>query len=981
MMNRVGLVLCLLLLSFPSFAQIFAISGRIVDQKDTAALISVTVRLTKTDDTSVKNGNVTDADGNFTIGSVAPGPYSLQIDYLGYNSVTRTVTVTDQDVNLGTITMTTGTRQLKTVTIAGKQVRAEQVGDTSSFNAGAYKTNPDASAEDLVSKMPGVTSDNTGVKVNGEAVQQVYVDGKPFFGTDPSLALKNLPAEVIDKIQVFDKLSDQSMFTGFDDGSSQKTINIITKRNKNEGVFGKVYAGYGTDERYIAGGNLNFFNGNRRISLIGLSNNINQQNFSSEDVLGITGSSGQGRGGGGPRGGGGRGSSGGQGGPGGGGGNNFMVGQQGGITTTHSLGFNYSDNWGKKVKVTGSYFFNATNNVVSSSVVRDYFSDISNIYREQNFSESKNQNHRVNMRLEYTMDSFNSITFTPNISFQKNNTISTTYATDSIGGLPASISDIRNTANNTGYSASGNFLYQHRFAKPRRTISFNVNSSLNEKTGDGSYFSHNIFYEPLNDTTRDQQYDLYNNTNTISGNVTYTEPVGKKGQLQLSYNPSVSLRHSDKQTFNRDSIVNDYSSLDTLLSNKYDNTYTTQRGGLSYRIGDRKLNFNVGANFQYAMLDGEQQFPRPFTLERTFTNVLPNAMLNYKYDDGRNIRIMYRTNTTEPSITQLQNVVDISNPLLLRTGNATLNQAYEHTFITRYGLTKGKTGRNFFLNVYANYVDDYIGNQNIIPSRDSVFVEPISGVAIDIPKGSQLTRPVNLSGYWSARSFLTYGFPIETIKSNLNLNGGFNFNQNPGMINDVVNYSRYYTPSFGLVLGSNISENLDFTLSYNGNYNIVRNTVQTQANTSYYSHIASLRFNWIFLKNFVLNTSAIHNYYTAFSNTEDQSFVLWNAYLGYKMLKSRALEARLSVYDILNQNRSITRNVTDLYVENNVTQVLKQYFMFQLTYTVRSFKGSAGAAANTLAPADEETRPQRPAGERGTRGERGSRGERTEKGQ
>lgn len=933
-MTRFVFLLVLACYSMACMGQGYTISGKVIDKKDTAGLINVSVTTVNTSDTSQKNGGITDIDGNFSITGFTPGNYKVQFNYLGYKELLRTVTVTDKDEPLGTLQMESVAKELKGVTVKDKQVRAQQKGDTSQFNADAYKTNPDATAEDLVSKMPGVTSDNTGVKVNGEVVQQILVDGKPFFGTDPSLAIKNLPAEVIDKIQVFDKLSDQSLFTGFDDGTGQKTMNIITRRNKSEGMFGKVYAGYGTDSRCQAGGNLNIFKGDRRISILGMSNNINQQNFSSEDILGAVGSSGQNRGGG-------------RGGPGGRGGgnaaNNFMVGQQGGIATTNALGFNYSDNWGKKIKFTGSYFLNNTDNVNNSSLSRNYFTsqDSTTVYTENNTSEAINTNHRFNARMEYNIDSSNSITFTPSLSLQDNNTTSSSTANNKVADALQSLTTTNNTANNTGYNSSGNLLYQHKFGKPRRTISFNVNGSLNEKTGDGGNYSFNEFYRSDTlSTLRDQRYDLYNNGYTVSTNVSYTEPVGKKGQLQFSYNPSYSESRSDKETFNRSFGTGDYTVPDTLFSNKYTNIYTTQKGGISYRFGDRDRGFNVGANVQRAKLDGTQEFPRSFKLIKKFPNILPNASYNFRHADGRNMRIMYRTNTNVPSVTQLQNVIDISNPLLLRTGNVELTQAFEQTFVVRYGLTKAKTAKNFFLNLYVNNTSDYIANATYIPTNDSLFADSVTNTAIAIRRGSQLSRPVNMDGYWAARFFLTYGMPLGFMKSNLNLNGGFNYTRTPGLINNVTNYAGNYIPTFGVVLSSNVSEKIDFTLSYSGNYNIVSNTIQAQANNNFYNHAATLRINWIFLENFVLNTNITNNYYTSFSSTGDQSYYLWGAYLGYKFFK-KSLEARVSVYDILNQNTSISRTVTETYIENQNTQVLQQYFMFQLTYTIRKFKGGS----------------------------------------
>ncbi len=944
MTARLALFCSLLLLPYITTAQSYSVSGHVVDGQDNSALIGVTVSATNTADSNLRTGTTTDADGNFELAGMSRGQYTIKLFYIGYSAISKTVTVTDKNVSAGTLAMKTKTNELKGVTVKEKQIRAEQNGDTSQFNAGAFKTNPDATAEDLVTKMPGVTSDNSGVKVNGESVQQVYVDGKPFFGTDPTLALKNMPAEIIDKIQIFDKLSDQSSFTGFDDGNAQKTMNIITKKGRSEGVFGKAYAGYGTDDRYQAGGNLNIFHGDQRISLLGMSNNINLQNFSSEDLLGVSGNN-SGRNRGGSHGGGGN----------GGGANNFLVGQQGGITNTNSFGINYSDNWGKKIKVSGSYFFNNTDNTNNAALDRNYFTsttDSTNIYHETDLSEANNYNHRINMRFEYTIDSFNSIIFTPGISFQQNKTTSGTTADDHIADILTSETTNSTTANTSGYSSTSNLLIQHKFQKPRRTLSLNINASLNGKTGDGTYTSSNQFYDTLaipHSQNYNQRYDLNNNGYNISPNLTYTEPVGKKGQLMVNYNPTYSMNNADKEIYDTVATVPD-----SLYSNKYNSSYIAQKAGLSYRIGDRKLSFHFGANAQYATLNGQQTYPTGFSIDRNFTSILPNAFLNYRYADGRNLRVMYRTNTQAPSISQLQDILDISNPLLLKTGNADLRQDYEHTFIVRYGNTKSKTAHNLFVNLYANYITDYVGNATVIATgKDTTFSD--GHISATIKQGSQITRPENMDGYFSGRSFVTYGLPAQFIKCNLNLSGGFNYSRIPGRVNGLSNYSNNYVPSAGIVLSSNVSEKIDFTLSYYGNYNIVDNTSQAQANNNYYNHTASFKFNWLFLKHFVFNTNISENYYTAFSSTGNQDFYLWNAYIGYKFLKGNALEARISAYDILNQNKSISRTVSETYIENSVTQVLKQYFMFQLTYTIRNFKG-------TIPTGDDKDRPSPPDG-------------------
>ncbi len=941
-LKHISIIISILLYNYSiAHAQTdFTINGRILEEDDELTpVIGATIRLASLTDTSVGTGTVSDIDGYFTLRGIGSGQYRISVSYIGTQPFEQIISVTNENKELGTIRLKNQSRMLDQVIVQGQQIRVKQLGDTTEFNAGAFKTNPDASAEDLLSKMPGVTSEGGTVKVQGEEIRQVLVDGKPFFGDDPSAALKNLPAEVIDKIQVFERLSDQSQFTGFDDGQGQKSINIITKSGSNTGQFGKIYAGYGSDDRYTAGGNINLFNGDRRISIIGLSNNINQQNFSSEDLMGVSsgGRSGGGRGGGRMPGGGGSGR----------GGNDFLVGQQGGITATNSLGINYSDTWGKKINVSGSYFLNTTQNDNKTELTREYFTaaDSGLNYQEKSATANNNTNHRFNFRFDYTIDSSNSLLITPRLSIQ-NNAYQTNLTGNSFLTGQSPIGNIinNNQSDNLGYNFNNNILYRHRFAKRGRTLSANLGTQLNTRNGESAVYSLNE-YLGADTTLLDQQSDLLTNGYTLSGNITYTEPVGEKSQVMINYNPSFTENHSDKETFNYSPADNGYTLFDSLLSNKYDNTYTTHRGGLNYRFNDQKVNFMIGANMQHALLEGEQFFPYTFQLRQSFTNILPQAMFNYKFSQGQNLRLMYRTATNAPSITQLQQVPDITNPLLLRTGNPNLIQDYTHTMVLRYGKTNTANAHSLFFFTHASYTDDYIGSETIIPSNDSVFTDNIT-----IRRGSQLTRPVNLDGNWNTRSFFTYGLPLSIIKSNLNMNAGVSFRRTPSLVNGQANYSNNYAPSAGVVVSSNISEQLDFTFSYNGNYNIVRNTLQQQTDNSYYSHLASFRVNWLPHDRIVLNTSLDHNMYSGLNQGFNQQFLLWNAYAGYKFLKDRSLEARISVYDLLNQNQSISREITDTYLEDSRTRVLTQYFMFSLTYTLRNFKGMSSSSSNREQP-------------------------------
>ncbi|HYG37045.1 MAG TPA: carboxypeptidase-like regulatory domain-containing protein, partial [Cytophagales bacterium] len=252
-----------------SLGQSVSVKGSLKDSINSSPLMGATVILSSIKDSTQWMGAVTDAEGLFYFRNVSKGKYTLKASYISHNPLTNFINVDQENVDLGTLKMSESIASLEGVTVEGKMQRVQILGDSLQFNAEAFKTNPDANVEDLVTKMPGITSQDGELKVNGEKVQQILVDGKPFFGEDPNMALKNLPAQVVDKIQVFDRQSEQSQFTGFDDGETLKTINIVTRPGMNNGVFGKLYGGYGSDDRYTAGGNINSFKGDRRISIVG----------------------------------------------------------------------------------------------------------------------------------------------------------------------------------------------------------------------------------------------------------------------------------------------------------------------------------------------------------------------------------------------------------------------------------------------------------------------------------------------------------------------------------------------------------------------------------------------------------------------------------------------------------------------------------------------------------------------------------------
>ncbi len=914
-------------------AQNFSVSGTVIDRKENIALISAFVVL-KNSSTSSKKSAISDNQGAFQFENIEKGNYLLEISYIGYYTYKKNIEVTDQNLNLGILALQDESTALEEVVVNEKLPLAVQNGDTTTYNADAFKTNPDANAEDLVRKMPGVAMENGRVQAQGEDVKEVLVDGKPFFGNDPTAALRNLPAEVIEKIEIFDKKSDQSQFTGFDDGETSKTINIVTRKDMRNGQFGKVYGGAGIDNdseaRYNAGGTINFFDGDTRISVIGQSNNINIQNFSTDDLVGVVGSNrGRGRGG---RGGGGRGGR-----PGGGGtsANDFLVNNQGGISTTHALGLNYSDMWGKKVEVSGSYFFNKSKNNSDEIINREYIdvSDASQFYKEDSENNSNNLNHRFNFNLEYKIDSANSIVFRPRISFQQNDGISTTFAQTTEKGAVLNQTLNQYQSDLKGLNLSSSLLYRHRFTKPRRTFSISLNNYYNDKGGESNLLSRSDYFTNTSiSDTLDQFSDLMIDGWSVASNFAYTEPIGKRGMLMANYRVTLQQDDSKKETYDFSEASQDYDLFNTDLSNVFASEKLTHQGGFGYNYRKGKGMFMVRLTAQNTELKNAQTFPSELNTNRNFFNVLPMAMYRYRASRTDNLRVFYRARTNLPTIEQLQNVIDNTNPLQLSIGNPDLKQAVQQSLFLRYSKTNTEKASVFYFLLGGEYGDDYITNVTYLAnSRHPIFEE------LGIENGAQLEAPINLDGYWNARSFVTYGFPIKSIKSNLNFSVSANYNRIPGQINDDINYSNNTTSGLGLVLSSNISEKVDFTLTSKSNYTIVRNSLQTALNSQYFNQFSQLNFNLIIGKGIVFQTDFQHQFYAGLLNEADQNYLLWNIGIGKKLFKNQRGDLRLIIFDILNQNRNIQRNVTDIYIEDKETITLQRYVMLTFTYQLRHF--------------------------------------------
>lgn len=912
---------------FPLVLMAQSLSGTVTDKTTKEGLISATVQLVASDGKSSYTS--TDLNGNFQFKKLQPGTYTLQVTYVGYKSYKAKQTLSEGQEKRVKIEMSEDAQLLGEVSVQGRATRAEQQGDSLLYNAEAFQVMMGSSAEDLLAKMPGIVVEGGTIQAQGEQVQKVLVDGKEFFDGDVNLAIKNLPSDVIASIEVFDKKSEQAEFTGFDDGEEIKTINIVTKSGFRQGTFGEVSGGYGTDDRYKVNGNLNFFNDDRRISVLGMSNNVNQQNFSQEDLAGVmsAGNSGRGRGG---RGGGGGGQ---PGAPGGGNASNFMVGTLGGVTSANGFGLNYVDQWGEKWKMTGSYFFNQSDNLTQQQTDREYFESVlpGMTYSEYQENSMKNWNHRFNMKLDYQMTERTSLQFRPTLSFQNNDSYGLLQGQNLVNGTTDSETETTSMGKSNAYNIGADLMLRHRFLKEGRTLSLMLSGKMSNTDSDTYTDYLNMLYGlELSQVTDDysQWKQTMNRQYTLRSNLSYTEKLTDNLQLQLGYKMSYTDSENDKKTYDRSAVTDLYDQLDESLSNEYQSGYLTQAGnvGLRYRAG--KLSAMLGVDAQWANLKGDLVYPQPDGLSHKYFSVLPSFTLRYSLDRTNSFQLRYRSRSSSPSVTDLQNVIDNSNPLFLSAGNPNLDQQVSHTANLRY-LRTTKSGHTFIAMVEATIQQDYVADSTFV-AREDIALSP----TVTLNKGSQFTRPVNLDGYYSLQSMVTYGFPVDFLRSNINFSLSANYANVSTIFDGVESRTRELNLIPKLIIGSNISKNLDFTASYSAGINKMFSSLDTAAESDYVTHTAAAKLGWTFFWGLTFRSTFNYIGYTGL-DTGTEDYFLWNLSLGKKFLKNNAAEIRIEAFDVLKQNQAFTHRTGSNYYDYVNSNVLQPYAMISFVYTIR----------------------------------------------
>ena len=901
-----------ILLSLSVFSQQGRVGGIIVDKSDQTPIIGATIFIKGS---SISKGKSTNENGLFSFDSIPYGEYILEITSVGFAKIEKKINVDKPRNFTGRIEMKISITELNTLKIEEKQPLAIQKGDTTEYNSSAYKTNKDATAGELVEKMPGVTNKNGQITAQGEQVRQVLVDGKPYFGQDPKSAMSNIPAEVVQKIQVFDDESDESKATGLKDGNTTKTINIITKPEYRNSKFGNVYAGYGTEERYSAGGNYNLFNGEQRISFVGLFNNVNQQNFSSEDLVGVTASSGR-------RGFGDRGaissSS-----------NNFIVPQQNGIAQTTAGGINFQDTW-RKTEFIGSYFYNNTQTDALENKFQTYFSrnDENQLYKETDSSYTKDANRKLSIQIKHSFNKNSTLTFRTNGSIQVNYGESftnglTSFSSNSVNQLARNFS-----ADLLGYNTNSRLFYNYKFKKRGRSFFVMVTNQLNGNDGISNLYSTENDFATAIDTLN-QESKLTTKTNAYGGKIRFTEPLGKGGLMF-----DVDVEKTDGKTDNIansfSQIDNDFTSLLPQFSSQFTSDNFTQGYSFGYRFFSKKIFSFVRAKYQITDLKTYSIFPSLAITQNTFQAILPFAMMRYTFSKSKYVFFMYRTSTDDPSVNQLQNFLDNSNPLQLQTGNSSLNQNYTQSIMARYISTNTDKATTFFI------MGSYSFSKNLISSTADFYNNDTTINGLFLEKGKILNSYTNLSGFQSVRLFSSYGLPLKPLKSNLNLDGGVTFNRTPSLVNSekiLANSTQYEA---GLVISSNISENIDFTVSGRATLNSITNQ-NNVGNSIFLNQEYKARATLTLPDVFIFRTQATYQINSGFTDELGVNFIMWNVSIAKKIFNSKKGEISLGLYDALNQNDQLTVTTNNTYVQQLRSRSLQRYVLLTFRYTFKQF--------------------------------------------
>lgn len=889
------------------------ITGRVTDSEN-SMLPGTSVMITNDRDTTKREFTFTDDNGLYLFNHIKPGDYTLSFTSVGLAPQYRNISVAENDssVKIPDVMMLEDAVQLKEAVVTAVRAAVVAKQDTLEFNAGSFHTNPNASVGDLLKKLPGVEVSKDGsITSGGKTIKKILVDGKEFFSDDPTMASKNLPSDMVEKVQVIDRKSDAARLTGVDDGEEETVINLSVKKNMKNGWFGNVGAGIGTDGRYEANFNISSFKNDNQFSLVGGANNINDLGFS--DM-------GRGR---------------------------FRsFGPSGGITDSQRFGINFNVGNDEKFRVGGNVFYTHTKRHADSyTVTKNLFAD--SISTSAGGSASRDNGHAINanFRLQWNINDFNTIDFRPSFYYNTRNSLLNDSSILYSGELFSRIVNRQlNLSANKGdsYSATGDLIYNHKFAsRPGRSFSTQFKYSFSNT--DEHTTSLNDISFPLPDNADELLYrylDSHQWTNSLEGRLTWTEPLGdhtRGNYLTFAYNIRFNSNNADKYTYNlpapEEEILHlsDISPLDRApagllpsdsLSNRFRNRFLTQEVRLGYKKVASAYNLEAGVVFSPAyskstdLIDFRRNIP-----SRTVWNIAPFFRLRYKFSKSSSLRVNYRARTSAPSSKQLQPVADVSDPMNIIVGNPELKPTFTQSF------------SGFFNNFNSETQQSLMAMFNGSVSLNSIVSRTISNPQ----SGSRTTTYANANGDFNIMAMMMLNQPLRNRKWRYTVNTRLNYFSKAGYINGDFNRSGNLSvaPTLGLTFSSDI-----FQISANPQYSFSMATNSLPSQRNQYLHTygfnadASLYLPFGLQLNSDITYSTSSGYGAGFNATE----WLWNAQVSYSVLHDKSLTFSVRAYDILGQNKNVSRSVSANKIVDSSHNDLTRYVMFGVSYTFNSLK-------------------------------------------
>ena len=903
---KIRLIFFLLILT--STSHIYAqtnrgtLSGKIFDGESKEIIPAATVRVLSINDSTLVTGTSSNKEGAFSI-PLTYGKYIAQFSFVGYNDTYYNIELSSSNPSHRTdsVFLNENSILLDEAVITAQSLEIVVRGDTLEYNAAAYNVAEMAVVEDLLKQMPGVEIDAEGViKVQGKEIRKIFVDGKEFFSDDPKVASKNLPARMIDKLQVLDNKSEMEKMTGFDDGNEEMIINLTVKPDMKRGAFGNAFVGYGNKDRYEANAMVNYMRNSDQVTLIGSSNNTNNAGFS--DLGGSMGGGGRGmrRGGGGS-----------------------------GINTSSNGGINFSKNFTDKLELGGSSHYGRSNNQVSSKTfTQNYLTSGDTFEDEENNSNNISENAGFDMRLQWKPDSLTSIVFRPNFSVNRNESAQNgEFITTRENGDTINHGNSNYTSSGSGRNLGGSLDFNRRLGKIGRTLSIRLSANSNDSKSNAVNLSDTYYSGNRPDDLLDQRITNTNKSSSWNGYISYIEPIGEKYYLQFSYNYRQNKSDTDRDTRITDDEGN-YTILDEQYSRLNLNNSTNQDLGVNFRSRTEKYNYSIGFSAYPSSSERKTYIGDSLIvgsdITQKVTNYSPNAQFNYLWTRQKNIRINYNGRTSQPSVNQISPVIDVTNPLNITYGNPDLKPSFSHNVDVRYQHSIPESNRFYMLNTGFNYVSNAI----------------VSSRFTDSETGRRENTYMNVDGNWNGNIRFTTTQPLKNKKFSISTTSYAGYSLNNGYSNFEENVSKQLNLSENVTFNFN-SEKAQFSIRGNFSYNKVENSLEGQNDREFMNYGGSANTTLHLPYDFTIQSDIRYSTNSGYADGFQQNETLWNASIEKQVLKQKNGIIRLKIYDILQQRSNINRSVTSNYIRDTTTNTLTSYFIVNFVYRFNVFSGGA----------------------------------------